>query len=171
MSTPMNAADYAAHAKAKRATAKTEIVTLKSGSVFELRRPNIQAWVMTGRVPQSLIEAGMKAWQHQGKVPSLSAAGQQQMVSDSAIFFVRLVQDCTVNPKLVEFPDPNQNEIGPDTMLDEDFFEIVSWAMNHQGVAGIDGLQSFREGRERGAAGDSVDSQELQPEAVESPAN
>lgn len=169
---PMTAAEYRAKAEEKRNAEKTYIVGLKSGTVFELRRPNLHVWSMTGRVPQSLLAAGVAAWRQQGKVVDDGARkADAQSGVDMAAFFVTLVQYCTVNPRLVEFPDPDKNEIGPNTMLDEDFFEIVGWAMNHEGVAGIAGLQSFREGRERGTPGDSADGAELQPEAIQSPAN
>jgi hypothetical protein len=171
MNKPMTAADYRRNAEQKRAERPTEIVELKSGSIFELRRPDLQAWVLTGRVPQSLVEAGVEAWKKQGKVSADTSQQNAKMVTDAGFFFVKLVQSCTVSPRLVEFPDPEKNEIGPDTMLDEDFYEIVGWAMNHQGVAGIDGLQSFREGRERGTAGNSVDGPEQRRETVESVAD
>jgi hypothetical protein len=171
MPKPMNAADYRRNAAEKRAQQATEIVTLKSGSVFELRRPDLKAWVMTGRVPQSLLDAGIKTWQEQGKVDARSDPAGGRMVTDTAVFFVRLVQSCTVSPRLVEFPDPNENEIGPETMLDEDFYEIVGWAMSGQGVAGIEALREFREGQGRGVAGSIADGPELQPEAVGSTGN
>jgi hypothetical protein len=171
---PMSAADYRRNAEAKRAEQATQIVELKSGSVFELRRPNLQAWVLKGRVPQSLLDAGIKAWKEQGKVKDLTdeqKSRQLQMTIDSGAFFVTLVQACTVNPKLVEFPDADKNEIGPDTMLDEDFFEIVSWAMNHEGVAGIDSLQTFREGSEQRTPGTGNDGAELPSETIGVAAN
>lgn len=173
MTKPMTAEQYRQHAAQAKKEQPTVIKTLPSGSVFELRRPNLQVWVMTGRVPQSLLDAGVKAWKEQGKFPE---KGKQQIqtpqsIADSGIFFLKLVQECTVNPRLVEFPSSDGNEIGPDTMLDEDFFWIVNWAMNHEGVAGIDGLQSFREGRERGTSSNSPDGAELRPEVVEPAAN
>lgn len=150
---PMTAADYRANAERVKNQRPTEIVTLKSGSVFELRRPDLQAWVMTGRIPQSLLEQGMKAWQEQGKVPATVSVNKPEIVTDIAIFTLSVVQECTVSPRLVEFPDPEKNEIGPQTMLEEDFYEIFNWAMNYQGVTGLDGLKSFREGSKRGSAG------------------
>ena len=169
---PMNASAYRAHSQTKKNERPTEVIELKSGSVFELRRPLLQNWVMTGRVPQSLLEQGLKAWREQGKTPDgMGSSMQPQMVTDTAIFMLAVVQECTVNPRLVQFPDPDKNEIGPETMLEEDFYEIFSWAMNGQGVAGVDALRSFREGRERGVASDSHDGAGLPSETVETPAN
>lgn len=152
MTKPMTAAGYRANAEKIRAQRPTEIVTLESGSVFELRRPDLMAWVMTGRLPQSLLETGLKAWQEQGKVTPEALKRNPNVITDVAIFTLTVVQECTVNPRLVEFPDPEKNEIGPVTMLEEDFNEIYQWAMNHKGVAGLEGLKSFRPRRERRAA-------------------
>lgn len=162
---PMNVAQYRAHAEEVKAGRPSEIVKLKSGSVFELRRPNLQAWVMTGRVPQSLLEEGMKSWKAQGKVPE-TTTGKPEVIIDAAVFALMVVQECTVNPRLVEFPDPEKNELGPQTMLEEDFSEIYAWAMRYQGVAGVDGLKSFRKGRKRGAAGRKSGGKKLQPATV-----
>lgn len=123
---PMTAAEYAAHAEQARASRPTQIVTLKSGSVFELRRPNLQGYVMTGRLPQSLLLAGIKATNGNEKL-------SEQDARDFPAFAASILRECCVNPR----PD----EID---MLPEDAWEIYLWAMTHQGVAGIDGLRSFR---------------------------
>lgn len=157
MTKPMSAADYRAHAEQVREARPTEIVTLKSGSVFELRRPDLKAWSMTGRVPQSLMAEGIKAWQVQGKMSLDSVKTDAKVViSDAEVFMLTVVEESTVCPKLAQFPDPKKNEIGlgrgPGTMLEEDFFEIYSWAMTGQGVTGLSGLKSFRAGRKRGTS-------------------
>lgn len=167
---PMDVRQYRAHAEEVKAGRPTEIVKLASGSVFELRRPNLQAWVMTGRVPQSLLEQGMKAWQEQGKVPAI-ATNNPEIVIDAAVFALMVVQECTVNPRLVEFPDPEKNELGPQTMLEEDFNEIFSWAMSYQGVAGREGLSSFRNRQERRTAGAKSRGKKLQPATVSTAEN
>lgn len=127
---PMTAAEYAAHAEQARASRPTQIVTLKSGSVFELRRPNLQGYVITGRLPQSLLIAGTK-------IKSMGEPKAEEVTEEDArdfpAFAASLLRECCVNPK----PD----EID---MLPEDAWEIYMWAMTHQGVAGIDGLHGFR---------------------------
>lgn len=148
---PMSAAEYRANAQKKTAEQRpTEIVPLKSGSVFELRRPNLEAFLKTGRMPQSLVRTGMAAW----KTGPQEAA--QNMSDDEAVdaleFMRDIVQDCTVKPKFVEVAT-RADEIGAADMLPEDFDEIYDWAMTHQGVAGIKGLQSFRPRQARGTAG------------------
>lgn len=154
MNKPMNAAEYRENAARIKAQTPGEIVTLASGSVFELRRPDLQGFVMTGRVPQSLLAEGMAAWKKNGTVPAGATAPQldNDEVINSLIFMREIVHECCVNPKFVEFATAD-DEIGANEMLPADFTEIFGWAMGHQGVTGLDGLNSFRKGRKRGAAG------------------
>lgn len=151
MTQPMSAADYRANADKIRSQRPTEIVKLKSGSVFELRRPDLSSYMVTGRLPQSLVREGMKAWK--AKLPAEKIANElgDEEVMDSLIFMREIVHECTVTPKFVEFAT-NDNEISAADMLIEDFNEIFTWAMSHQGVAGIAGLQSFRGRQERGTS-------------------
>lgn len=151
---PMSAAEYRANAKKKDAERPTEIVQLKSGSVFELRRPDLEAFMVSGRLPQSLVRVGMAAWKT-GPQQAAKALSDQDAI-DALDFMCKIVQDCTVRPKFVEFAT-NDDEIPASEMLKEDFDEIYHWAMTHQGVAGIDGLHSFRAGQKRGTAGAGAD--------------
>lgn len=151
---PMSAAEYRANAQKKDAERPTEIVPLKSGSVFELRRPDLEAYMKTGRLPQSLVRVGLQAWK---TGPQNTAANMSDADAVDALIFMReIVHDCTVTPKFVEFAT-NDNEIGAADMLPGDFDEIYDWAMTHTGVAGIAGLQTFREGQARGTSSTSAD--------------
>lgn len=148
---PMSAADYRANAEKIRDQRPTKIVKLTSGSVFELRRPDLQSYMIMGRLPQSLVNVGMKAWKaKQGT--NLGETINDTEAVDALIFMREIVHDCTVKPKFVEFAT-SDDEIGASEMLREDFDEIFAWAMNYQGVAGIESLQSFRQGRTRGTVG------------------
>lgn len=154
---PMSAAEYRANAEKVKDERPTENVRLKSGSVFELRRPDLSGYMKTGRLPQSLVSQGISAWSAR-KTPNQVAAGlNDKDVIESLIFMREIVHDCTVKPKFVEFAT-NDDEIGAADMLPEDFDEIYSWAMGYQGVAGIVGLQTFRRGQTRRTASDRVDS-------------
>lgn len=169
---PMSASAYRANAEKAKAQRSTEIVTLKSGAVFELRRPDLQAWLLTGRLPQSLLNEGLKAWKKTGIVTTEQAAkdlGGEEMI-EALVFMQTIVEDCTVSPKYVQFPS-GDNEIGPQTLLEEDFMEIFNWAMSGQGVTGLGGLKSFRNRQERRAAGSKSRGKKLQPEAVSNAAN
>lgn len=140
---PMSAADYRTNAEKVNAQRPTEIVKLTSGSVFELRRPNLEAYMVTGRLPHSLVQEGLRAWKR-GQVTTEELTDDQAI--DALIFMREIVHDCTVTPKFVEFAT-NDNEIGASDMLKEDFDEIFDWAMHYKGVAGIGGLRTFRSGR------------------------
>lgn len=176
MSKPMSGAEYRAHAQRVKAKAPSEPVTLKSGSVFELRRPDLMGMVATGRLPQSLLTEAMAAWKKNGSIPQTQAASELaermdgETMVNSLIFMREIVHECCVNPKFVEFATAD-DEIGAADMLPEDFSEIFSWAMGHQGVTGLDGLKSFREGRERGAAGNKSNRKKLRDQAEHVPAN
>lgn len=149
---PMSATDYRANAERVKAERPTEIVPLKSGSVFELRRPDLQSYMVMGRLPKSLVDVGMKAWKEKQGTAQIGESLTDEDAVDAMIFMREIVHDCTVCPKFVEFAT-NDNEIGAADMLREDFDEIFTWAMTHKGVAGIESLQSFREGSARGVAG------------------
>lgn len=146
---PMTAADYRANAEKINAQRPTEIVKLKSGSVFELRRPDLMAYMATGRLPQSLVRVGMKAWKTD--VAKATSDLDDREAEDALVFMREIVHDCTVSPKFVQFA-VNDNEISASDMLIEDFNEIFAWAMGHKGVPGINGLETFRAGQERRTA-------------------
>jgi hypothetical protein len=146
---PMSAAEYRANAEKARANRDSETVQLTSGSVFQLRRPDLYSYMITGRLPQSLVSVGLTAWK-KGTGQAVKDLKDEE-AADMFVFMREIVHDCTVNPKFVEFA-VNDNEISARDMLIEDFNEIFEWAMAHQGVAGLAGLQSFLPRRERGTA-------------------
>lgn len=147
---PMSAAEYRANKQKRDAEGPTEIVQLKSGSVFELRRPDLETFMVMGRMPQSLVQVGLRAWKNG---PQRTAREMSNADAEEALIFMReIVHYATVKPKFVEYAT-NDDEISAADMLRADFDEIFHWAMTHQGVAGIDGLQSFRAGQERGTVG------------------
>lgn len=139
---PMSGAAYRANAQKVKDQRPTEIVELKSGSVFELRRPDLSGYMVTGRLPQSLMSEGLKAWNSKKSAEQIAQDMDDKGVIDSLIFMREIVHDCTVRPKFVEFAT-SDDEIGAADMLPEDFSEIFTWAMGYKGVAGVDGLRSF----------------------------
>lgn len=167
MTKPMTAAEYRANARAFKSKTPTQMVTLKSGAVFELRRPDLMGALITGRIPQSLLNEGVKSWQAQGKVTPDQIAEHldSKDVLDGLVFMREVVSECCVNPRFVEFATQD-DEIGASDMLPEDFNEIFAWAMNHEGVEGIQALRSFRKGSKRRTAGNKSHGEELQPVAV-----
>lgn len=161
---PMSAAEYRAHAEHRKDERPTEIVPLASGSIFELRRPDLSGYMKTGRLPHSLVSQSVNALSMKKTSEQIAKDLDDKDVIDSLIFMREIVHDCTVNPKFVEFATKD-NEISASDMLPEDFDEIYAWAMGYKGVAGIEGLQSFRQGPARGVAADSPDGAELGDEA------
>src|SRR6266849_6728164 len=99
---PMSARDYRANAERVNSQRPTEIVELKSGAVFELRRPDLQAYMMLGRLPQSLLREGLKAWKNKQSTGQIAEQLDDEEMVDSLIFMREIVHDCTVNPKFVE---------------------------------------------------------------------
>ena len=165
MTKPMTAAEYRRKAEEIKAARPTEIVTLSSGAVFELRRPDLASYTVTGRIPKSLLSEGLKAWKGgQSGEQALANIDDQGMV-DALVFMREIVHECTVKPKFVQFAT-NDDEIGAADMLPEDFNEIFQWAMGHKGVAGIDGLRTFPKGRKQRTAKGRARGEKLQPEAV-----
>src|SRR5688572_8250606 len=105
---PMSAAEYRAKAQKKDAERPTEIVQLQSGSVFELRRPDLEAFMIMGRLPQSLVNVGLKAWKAGAEKAAKELSNED--AADALIFMREIVHDCTVKPKFVEF-STNDDEI------------------------------------------------------------
>ena len=163
---PMSAAEYRAHAKKATPDRPTEIVQLKSGSVFELRRPDLEAYMIMGRLPQSLVNVGVKAWKSGAEQVAKQMTDEE--VQDALVFMREIVHDCTVNPKFVELAT-SEVEISATDMLKRDFDEIFEWAMSYLGVAGMAGLLSFRGGQKRGVTTDSANGAELGDEAESAP--
>ena len=162
---PMTAAEYAAHAEAVESKRPTVIKTLKSGSVFELRKPDLQRMVILGLIPQSLMDESVKIWEKTGIKPK---AGAKIAISDNAVKSGLITMREVVREACVM---PPFNELTAPSFLREDFDEIYLWAMGHEGVAAIEGAQSFRKGRKGRTAAAGTDRTKLQPETVSTAEN
>lgn len=163
---PMSAAEYAAHAEAVDSQRPTVIKTLRSGSVFELRKPDLQRMVILGLVPHSLLDAGISAWEQSGIKPKGSKTQIQLSVDtykNGLIVMREVVADACVMPPF--------NELTAKSFLKQDFDEIYLWAMGHEGVEGAEALMSFRKGRKRRTSESGVDRKKLQPETVSTAEN
>jgi hypothetical protein len=165
MPKPMTAAEYAAHAESVSSQQPTEIRTLASGAIFELRKPDIQRLVMLGLVPQSLLDEGLKAWEQSGIKPaSQKKATLDFGTTQRALVLMReIVAEACVMPPF--------NEITARSFSKQDFDEIYHWAMSAKEGPATAGLQSFRKGRKRRTVTNRPDSKELQPETVSDVAN
>jgi hypothetical protein len=163
---PMTAAEYAAHAEAVDAKRPTIIKTLKSGSVFELRKPDLQRMTVLGLIPQSLIDEGLSAWEQSGIRPKPDKT-RLRVTADAArnglITMREVVRAACVMPPF--------NEITAKAFLKEDFDEIYYWAMGHEEGPAVEGARTFRKGRKGRTTDSRADSEKLQPETISTAAN
>lgn len=163
---PMTPAEYAAHAEAVESKRPSVVKTLKSGSVFELRKPDLQRMVVLGLIPQSLLDEGLSAWEQSGIKPATDKS-QIRITADAAknglITMREVVKAACVMPPF--------NELTAKSFLREDFDEIYYWAMGHEEGPAVDGLRSFRKRRKGRTASSRADGEKLQPETVSTAAN
>lgn len=149
----MTAAEYAAHTEKKKAEQEvTVVVTLKSGSVFELRRIDLKGMIQLGLIPQSLVGESLKAQRERG---AYTPPQSVEFRIDGLVLKREVVTACCVMP-------PFNSETAK-AFLSDDFEEIYNWAMSHQGVEGAEALKTFRKGRKRGTARGRSNGKELQP--------
>jgi hypothetical protein len=146
---------------AERQRTQTTMVMVPSGFEWELRTPDLQGYVMTGRMPQSLVTQFLASAEKRGLVPA-EARGEalkkfseqpvsQEETMSSLIFMRELVREACVSPRIV-VGGTGDDEIDPSEVDPGDFRFIVSWCLSHAGVTGLDGLSTFRGRRERRAA-------------------
>lgn len=151
------AEEYTQAVEKGRKTEVLEYVPMKSNPEFlwGLRRVDLQAWVLTGRLPQSLLEEGMKAWRElgitAGKVPDaekLMAGMSDKDVLGSMIVMREVVREAAADPRIGDGP----GEVLPINVDPRDFMFIFQWAT---GGAGLDGLRTFRTRQKRGTTSNS----------------
>lgn len=154
-----SAADYRV-AREQAATAPDKIipVPMPSGFVWGLKRPDLAGFIMTGRMPESLVNEFLASAKRRGKLPQemtqddLKNAVEQNEIDpaetiNSLIFMRELVRECAAQPRI----GIGEGEIPPTEVDPEDFKYIFHWAMSHKGVQGIEALQTFQSRRERRA--------------------
>lgn len=165
MTKPMTPAEYAAHAENVDSQQRpTVIKTLKSGAVFELRKPDLQRMVILGVIPQSLLDEGVRQWEKSGIKPASTKQGiSSDAVKNGLIVMREVVAEACVMPPF--------NEVTAKSFLRQDFDEIYYWAMGHEGVEGAEALKKFRKGRKRRTSADGVDSSGLGAENVSTAEN
>lgn len=155
---PMTAAEYAAHAENVDNQRPTEIKTLKSGAVFELRRPDLERLVILGLVPQSLLDEGVKAWEASGIKEKRSLQLTAQDTQRGLVLMREVVQDVCISPPF--------NETTAKCFLKQDFNEIYHWAMSPPEGPATEGLHKFRKRRKGRTTAIKPDRTKLRPEPV-----
>lgn len=125
--------------KAERAKNEELVdVSCPSGMVFKCRRPNIQQFVISGKLPMTLAAKLRDAATLGNQAEELDWDDQVRTVD----FINHLVRYAAVSPKIVEFPRPGQDEIGYDEVEIDDYNTIAKWAMPGGGEA--ESLETFR---------------------------
>jgi hypothetical protein len=151
------------------AEGSTQLVKLPSGFVWELRAPNMLAYMATGRYPQSLVNKGLEVWKKNGVIPEDEQleVGKQiikemkdEEIAQTLIFMRTLVQDACVKPRIV-VGGVGEDELDPVEVDPEDFKFIFSWCIKHGGVQGIKALENFRGGQPRRTSGSKSNGKKL----------
>lgn len=170
---PTTARAYRAMLRDKQKKKQSEMVELPSGLVFELVRPDLQAFIITGRYPQSIVRTALKSMRDRGIAPTdteeiakLTVAMDGEQLNESLIFMREIVREACVNPRIV-MGASEDDEIEPSELDIDDFNFIFAWCVNYEGDKNAAGILSFRGGQERRTAGDQPDGEILQQETVE----
>lgn len=174
------ASAYRRAAEDQRALKPTIKITVPSGFEWEIRPPDLQGYVMTGRLPQSLVSQFLASAKELGITPEeLVTAGKPNPkiaakllntlgdgeVTEMLIFMREIVRESCVNPKLVVGASA-ADEVDPGEVLPDDFQAIFNACMSHSGVAGLPALRTFRNRRERRIAGGKSHGKKLRRKTV-----
>lgn len=155
---------------------ETVMVTMPSGFEWELKAPDLQGYIMTGRLPQSLLEQFLSSAERRGLTPEelqkikVEKFEEKPISRDegvaSLIFMRELVREACVNPRIV-VGGTGDDEIDPTEVDPGDFKFIVDWCLGHLGVAGVTSLQTFPPRSERRAARSSARRKKLRKQTIQ----
>lgn len=116
----MNAKQYR---RLRQQVERTADVTLPSGAVFTLRRPSLDLWVASGRMPQNFLKAMLEA-QNATLAAQINFSAEEQM---DGIHFVRdLVCYACVNPRVAVNPD-SEDVLDLGELSPEDYQFLANW--------------------------------------------
>ena len=157
----------------RHASLATRLTLPSSGVEVLVARPDLEVWIMSGRLPQALTAKVLELF-GKGENPSPAAvlksmqeAGGTAMM-DSLVFVREFVRATLVSPRLVvpaldgRHADPEKDEIAPEDLDKDDFIYILHWAMGGGGGAPVqteggevthDALATFRDKRRGRSAG------------------
>lgn len=164
----MKASEYR---KRKAKAELTAQITLPSGAVFTMRRPPLDLWIASGKVPQSFLRTMLQA-QEAGPNAEVNLSADETI--DGLAFVTESVIYACVEPRVALNPE-SDDVLGLSEMDTDDFQFLTAWVQ--QGCPGIpvrtksggevqvDNLQRFRQKRPGGgAAGNSSDGGEVREE-------
>lgn len=149
---------------------ETELVPMPSGAVFRMRRVDLQALALIGALPQSLLNTAFTAWKRQGKTEAVVEALTEKIGEQDSeetirqlIIMRQIVVENVLAPRIGYDAGAvclfNERGDAVAMMKHEDFTFAYRWITRREGIK-APGLETFREGPERGVAVDSVDDEE-----------
>ena len=116
----MNAKQYR---RLRQSVEVTADVTLPSGAVFTLRRPSLDTWIASGRMPQTFLKAMLEAQQATPATQVIFSAEEQM----DGIQFVRdLVCYACVSPKVSANPT-SEDVLDIAELSAEDYAFLSQW--------------------------------------------
>lgn len=162
-----NPEEYAA---LESASDEIELVEMPSGAVFKMRRFTLQSMMLIGALPQSLVNAGVSAWKQQGKMDAAVNAVTEKIkeqdedeINNRLIIMRQTVVENVLEPRIGYEAGAvclfNLQGHAVAMMKEVDFKYAYRWITRQEGIK-APGLETFREGSERGTAADSVDNEE-----------
>lgn len=126
---------------------KGELVKLPSGIEFELMRIDVQVYVRSGRVPDSLLKRGIAGWKKLAHLVETNPEDLSEKDSQDAvgglIFMRDVVNEACLNPRLVINGEAD-DELDPKFLSQEDFMFIFQFATNQLKGGPAESLSNFR---------------------------
>lgn len=129
-----------------------EGVTLPSGTVVSIKLPNLGLLLKTGQIPNTLIDAAVKAQNASSESPEIT----REMIEEQWDFASFLVSRTVVEPEIT------QDEV--DDIPAEDVEMLVEFATRQRDIdavfrhiGGLDKLDSFREIRGVGSGSEDLE--------------
>jgi hypothetical protein len=133
-----------------------------TGETFIVRRVAIDAWIMAGRMPETLAREVLSAWHQMGTDQAVEHMSVDQLMSGFKVVRDLVLAAC-VSPKLVVGDveaNPEKDEIHFAELEVEERTALIAYCMNGAGATPIEAtngsltpevVTSFPEGGERGA--------------------
>ena len=119
----MNAKQYR---RLRQQVEKTADVVLPSGAVFTLRRPSLDLWIASGRMPQTFLKAMLEA-------QNATLAAQVHFSADEQIDGIHFVRDLVcyacVNPRVAVHPQ-SEDELDIAELSPEDYAFLSNWVQS-----------------------------------------
>jgi hypothetical protein len=133
----MRAKDYRARKRDRLSTITVEA----TGEQFIVRRVQVDAWIMAGKIPETLAREVLTAWNRlQATDPDMASLSVDQMMSGFQVLRDLVVYAC-VSPKLVvgeEEADPEKDEIHFIELEPEERAALINYCMQGTGATPID---------------------------------